>query len=73
MSATAQPTPELIFNTLGAYQRTAALRAAVDLEIFTAIDEGAATAAITNAAAGSAHHQPTRALRPNPTRRETDR
>ncbi len=44
MSATAQPTPELIFNTLGAYQRTAALRAAVDLEIFTAIDEGAATA-----------------------------
>src|SRR4051812_29949826 len=45
MSVTAQPTPALIFDTLGAYQRTAALKAAVDLEIFTAIDEGAATAA----------------------------
>src|SRR5581483_3680850 len=44
MSTPAMPTPELTFNTLGAYQRTAALKAAVDLEIFTTIDEGAATA-----------------------------
>jgi SAM-dependent methyltransferase len=44
MTTTAAPTPELVFGTLFAYQRTAALKAAVDLEIFTAIDQGAATA-----------------------------
>jgi SAM-dependent methyltransferase len=43
MSVTAQLTPESIFDTLGAYQRTAALRTAVDLDLFTAMDEGAAT------------------------------
>ena len=37
-----QPTPERIFDTLNAYQRTAALRGAIDLDLFTAIDEGAA-------------------------------
>ena len=35
-----QPSPELFFDTLIAYQRTAAIRAAVELEIFTAIAEG---------------------------------
>ncbi len=40
-----QPTPELIFDTLNAYQRTAALRAAIELKLFTAIGEGASTAA----------------------------
>src|SRR5438094_6307999 len=39
-----QPTPERIFDTLNAYQRTAALRGAIDLDLFTAIDGGAATA-----------------------------
>lgn len=34
-----------IFETLRAYERTAALRAAIELDIFTAIGEGAATAA----------------------------
>lgn len=34
-----------IFETLRAYQQTAALRAAIDLDIFTAIGEGATTAA----------------------------
>jgi len=34
-----------IFETLRAYQQTAALRAAIELDIFTAIGEGAATAA----------------------------
>jgi 2-polyprenyl-3-methyl-5-hydroxy-6-metoxy-1,4-benzoquinol methylase len=40
-----QPTPELFFQTLSAYQRTAALKAAIELEIFTRIAEGAETAA----------------------------
>jgi len=39
-----QPTPTLIFDTLSAYQRSAALRAAIELDIFTAIAEGNATA-----------------------------
>jgi SAM-dependent methyltransferase len=34
-----------IFETLRAYEQTAALRAAIELDIFTAIGEGAATAA----------------------------
>ena len=40
-----QPTPELIFETLNAYQRTAALKAAIELDIFTAVGEGANTPA----------------------------
>ena len=42
---THQPSPELIFDTLNAYQRTAALRGAIELDLFTAIGEGATTAA----------------------------
>ena len=34
------PTPQLVFETLNAYQRTEALRAAVELNLFTAIGEG---------------------------------
>lgn len=37
----ARPTPERIFNTLNAYQQTVALRAAIELEVFTAIADGA--------------------------------
>jgi len=44
-NAHAMPSPEVIFDTLFAYQKSAALKAAVDLDVFTAIDEGAATAA----------------------------
>jgi precorrin-6B methylase 2 len=40
-----QPSPELIFETLNAHQRTAALKAAIELGVFTAIGEGANTAA----------------------------
>ena len=36
-----RPSPERIFDTLTAYQRSAALKAAIDLDIFTAIDDGA--------------------------------
>lgn len=35
------PTPERIFNTLNAYQNTAALKSAIELDLFTAIGEGA--------------------------------
>jgi ubiquinone/menaquinone biosynthesis C-methylase UbiE len=35
------PSPELFFETLQSYQRTAALRAAIDLNLFTAIGDGA--------------------------------
>src|SRR5437899_12328313 len=38
------PSPELFFETAFAHQRTAALKAAVDLDVFTAIQEGARTA-----------------------------
>lgn len=40
---TQQPSPELFFETLNAYQRTAALKAAIELDLFTAIGEGAYT------------------------------
>src|SRR5229473_8059787 len=35
-----QPSPQLFFQTINAYQRTEALKAAIDLEVFTAIGEG---------------------------------
>src|ERR1700758_891598 len=40
-----QPTPERFFNAINAYEQTEAMKAAVELEIFTAIDEGNTTAA----------------------------
>lgn len=40
---TQQPNPALIFETLNAYQRTAALKAAIDLDVFTALGEGKTT------------------------------
>ena len=39
-----QASPELFFRTVNAYQGTAAIKAAVELELFTAIAEGNATA-----------------------------
>jgi ubiquinone/menaquinone biosynthesis C-methylase UbiE len=41
---TRQPSPELFFETANAYQRTAALEAALELEVFTAVGEGQQTA-----------------------------
>ena len=38
-----QPTPALFFDTLNGYQRTQALKAGIDLELFTAIAEGKTT------------------------------
>jgi hypothetical protein len=40
-----QPSPVLFFETLNAFQRTEALKAAIELDIFTAIAEGSTTAA----------------------------
>jgi ubiquinone/menaquinone biosynthesis C-methylase UbiE len=40
---TQQPSPELFFQTVNSYQRTAAVKAAVELDVFSAIGEGHAT------------------------------
>jgi len=40
-----QPTPERFFNAVNAHQQTEAIKAAIELEIFTAIAEGNTTAA----------------------------
>src|ERR1041384_7971046 len=40
-----QPSPLLFFETVNAYQHSAAIKAAIELEIFTAIGEGKTTAA----------------------------
>ncbi|OLE51678.1 MAG: methyltransferase type 12 [Acidobacteria bacterium 13_1_20CM_3_53_8] len=39
------PSPQLIFDTVNAYQRSAAIKAAIELDIFTGIAEGAETSA----------------------------
>ena len=39
-----QPTPERFFDSINAYQQTDAIKAAIELEIFTAIGEGNSTA-----------------------------
>jgi precorrin-6B methylase 2 len=49
-----RPTPERIFNALNAYQQTAALRTAIELDLFTAIGAGANTAAAIAAKIGAA-------------------
>ena len=43
---TSKPTPERVFNTMVAFQETEALKAAIDLDIFTAIADGENTAAL---------------------------
>ena len=45
MGAGRQPSPALILENIQAYQRTAALRAAIDLDLFTALAEGRDTPA----------------------------
>jgi 2-polyprenyl-3-methyl-5-hydroxy-6-metoxy-1,4-benzoquinol methylase len=53
MSTAAQPAPDQIFDSLFAYQQTAALKAAIDLDLFTSIDEGASTSADLAARVGA--------------------
>src|SRR4026207_1903663 len=45
MATVAMPSAEIVFDTLFAYQRSAALKAALDLDLFSFIDDGANTAA----------------------------
>src|SRR5437762_1729523 len=44
MSTTTMPSAAMVFDTMFAYEQSAALKSALDLELFTAIDEGAQTA-----------------------------
>ena len=43
-STAQQPSPQLFFTTMNAHQRTEALKAGIELEVFTAIAEGNTTA-----------------------------
>jgi len=43
MSTQQMPSPDLYFDTIFAFQRSAALKAAIELEVFTAIGDGART------------------------------
>jgi precorrin-6B methylase 2 len=52
-STAGRPTPERIFNALNAYQQTAALRTAIELDVFTAIGAGANSAAAVAARTGA--------------------
>jgi precorrin-6B methylase 2 len=49
-----RPTPERIFNALNAYQQTAALRTAIEFDVFSAIGAGANTSAALAAKTGAA-------------------
>jgi len=48
------PSPLLFFDTVWAYQRTEAIKTAIELDLFSAIGEGATTAAAIAARSGSA-------------------
>jgi 2-polyprenyl-3-methyl-5-hydroxy-6-metoxy-1,4-benzoquinol methylase len=52
--AATRPSPERIFNALTAYQQSAALKTGIDLDLFTAIAEGANTAASLGEKIGAA-------------------
>jgi len=52
-SQTGKPSPERIFGTLTAFQQTEALKAAIQLDIFTKIGEGATDAAAIAKAIGA--------------------
>src|SRR5258708_22638206 len=53
-TAATRLTPERIFNTLNAHEQTAALRTAIELDVFSAIGAGANTAAAIAAKTGAA-------------------
>jgi 2-polyprenyl-3-methyl-5-hydroxy-6-metoxy-1,4-benzoquinol methylase len=48
------PSPDLFFETVFAFERTAALKTAIDLDVFTALAEGARTAPAIAAQCGAA-------------------
>src|SRR5918994_7634590 len=53
MDTTSSPSADIVFDTLFAYQRSAALKSALDLDLFTAIDEGARTASVLSNRCGA--------------------
>ena len=53
LTPTSRPNPERIFNTMIAFQETEALRAAIELDIFTAIGDGVNTASSLAAKTGT--------------------
>ena len=53
MSQPTMPSPELVFDTIWAYQRSAALKTAIDLNLFTAIGDGADTASTAASRCGA--------------------
>lgn len=54
MTNTAPPSPDLFFDTLTAYQKTAALKAALDLDLFTSLADAPAPAEQIAKACGAA-------------------
>src|SRR5437764_2667681 len=54
MTTQTMPSAEIVFDTLFAYQRSAALKAAIDLDLFTAIDEGVHTTSALATRCGAA-------------------
>jgi len=53
MTTATMPSADVVFDTLFAYQRSGALKAAIELEIFTVIDAGAKTAAAIASRSGA--------------------
>src|SRR3954453_2252582 len=53
MTTGTMPSAEIVFDTLFAYQRSGALKAALDLDLFTAIDTGETTSAALAARCGA--------------------
>src|SRR5438477_773658 len=56
------PSPILFFDTVNAYQRTAAIKAAIELGLFTALAEGDGTAADAARRCGGAAERGVRIL-----------
>ena len=61
----AAPTPEHLFNALNAHQLTAALKTAIELDIFTKIGEGANEAGTLGKAVDASEK---RGVHPHPVR-----
>ena len=53
MPTDAMPTPDLYFDTILAFQRSSALKSAIELDLFTAISDGARTPAALAKATGA--------------------
>jgi hypothetical protein len=52
-----QPTPERFFNAVNAHQLSEAIKAAIELQVFTAIAEGCTSASTIAIRRGAACHE----------------